>query len=126
MTQRKSKKKLPPQQIALVKKGFDAGAKWAKHWSFEKPLRAELPASKNKAWPRNAIDYFILARLEKEGLQPSPEAPRETLIRRVTLDLTGLPPTPEEVDAFLADRSDNAYEKLVDRLLQSPRYGERM
>ena len=122
----KSKKKLTAQQIDMIKHWIDNGAKWAKHWSFEKPLRAELPAIKNKTWPKNAIDYFILARLEKEGLQPSPEAPRETLIRRVTLDLTGLPPTPEEVDAFLTDRSDNAYEKLVDRLLQSPRYGERL
>ena len=78
------------------------------------------------AWPRNAIDRFILARLEREGLEPSPEAARETLIRRLTLDLTGLPPTVAEVDAFLADRSPAAYERLVDRLLASPRYGERM
>ena len=81
---------------------------------------------KNTAWPRNPIDNFILARLEREGLAPSPEASRETLIRRVSLDLTGLPPTPAEVDAFLQRQSPNAYEKVVDRLLASPRYGERM
>ena len=81
---------------------------------------------KNTAWPRNPIDYFILDRLEREGLAPSPEASREALIRRVSLDLTGLPPTPAEVDAFVQDQSPNAYEKVVDRLLASPRYGERM
>ena len=81
---------------------------------------------KNTVWPKNAIDHFILARLEREGLQPSPEADRTTLLRRVTLDLTGLPPTLAEVDAFLADKSPNAYEKVVDRLLRSPRYGEHM
>ena len=81
---------------------------------------------KNRPWVRNPIDYFVLERLEREGLTPSPEATPETLIRRVTLDLTGLPPTPKEIDTFLSDHSPNAYEKLVDRLLQSPRYGERM
>src|SRR5262249_26499730 len=88
--------------------------------------RPGLPMVRNASWPRNPIDYFIVARLEKEGLTPSPEASRETLLRRVTLDLTGLPPTPREVDQFLADRSPNAYEKVVDRLLASERYGERM
>ena len=81
---------------------------------------------KNAAWPRNAIDSFVLNRLEHEGLTPSPEADRATLLRRVTLDLTGLPPTPAETTAFLADKAPNAYEKVVDRLLASPRYGERM
>ena len=85
-----------------------------------------MPAVKNAQWPRGPIDRFVLARLEAEGLGASPEADKETLIRRVTLDLTGLPPTPEEVDAFLADPSPDAYERLVDRLLASPRYGERM
>ncbi len=80
---------------------------------------------KDTHWPRNAIDRFILARLEEEGLAPSPAADRDTLIRRLSLDLVGLPPTPEEVDAFVADRSPDAYEKLVDRLLASPHYGER-
>ena len=81
---------------------------------------------KNSGWPRNPIDYFILDRLEREGLAPSPEASRETLIRRVSLDLTGLPASPAEIDAFLRDKSPDAYEKVVDRLLASPRYGERM
>src|SRR5207249_11801322 len=92
------------------------------------PKRPEVPLPKVEcvSWPRNAIDSFVLARLEAEGLRPSPEAARTTLIRRVTLDLTGLPPTPEEVDAFLADKRPGAYERVVDRLLASPRYGERM
>jgi hypothetical protein len=96
------------------------------HWSFIAPQRSKLPAVKNKTWPRNAIDYFVLARLEREGIAPAPEADRATLIRRVSFDLTGLPPTPQEIDAFLEDRSPRAYEKIVDRLLASPRYGERM
>src|SRR5581483_7186688 len=102
------------------------GAKWQAHWSFIPPKRPELPAVQQKDWPRNAIDYFVLQRLEREGLKPSPEADRRTLIRRVSLDLTGLPPTPAEVAAFLADRSPNAYENVVDRYLASPHYGERM
>src|SRR5204862_6066658 len=81
---------------------------------------------KGSAGVRNPIDAFVLARLEREGLRPSPEAPKETLLRRVTLDLTGLPPTPEEVEAFLKDASANAYEQVVDRLLASPRFGERL
>src|SRR5262249_2903784 len=105
---------------------IEQGAKWQNHWAFIPPQRPALPAVKDAAWPRNPIDHFVLARLERAGLRPSPEAPRETLIRRVTFDLTGLPPTPEEIDAFLADRSPGAYEKVVDRLLASPRYGERM
>jgi hypothetical protein len=96
------------------------------HWAFVTPRRPDEPAVKNPGWCRNAIDRFILARLEKENLAPSPEAPRETLLRRVTLDLTGLPPTPAEVDAFLADASPDAYPRLVDRLLASPRYGEHL
>jgi len=96
------------------------------HWAFHSPKRPALPTVSNGHWPRNGIDNFILARLDREGLQPSPEADKNTLIRRVTLDLTGLPPTPAEVDAFLADESPDAYEKLVDRLLASSRFGERM
>ena len=96
------------------------------HWSFVSPKTSPLPQVKNSDWPRNEVDHFILAHLEREGLAPSPEADRPTLIRRLTLDLTGLPPTLEEVDAFLADKSPEAYEKVVDRLLASPRYGERM
>lgn len=102
------------------------GAKWEKHWAFLPPTRPKLPAVKNAAWATNPIDRFLLARLEKEGLKPSPPATREKLLRRLTLDLTGLPPTLAELDGFLADKSPNAYEKVVDRLLASPRFGERM
>ena len=84
---------------------MEQGATWGKHWAFEAPARPEIPVLEHRAWPRNPIDAFIGARLEKESLAPSPEAPRETLIRRVTLDLTGIPPTPQEVEAYLADPS---------------------
>jgi hypothetical protein len=126
MPPRRSGRKLSAEQKALLRRWVDEGAAWGKHWAFEKPVRPNLPRVRNAAWVRNPIDRFILARLEREGLTPAPEARRETLLRRVTLDLTGLPPTPAEVDAFLADRSPDAYEKVVDRLLASPRYGERM
>jgi mono/diheme cytochrome c family protein len=119
-------KHLKPEQIALLKRWIDQGAPWTTHWAWIAPRRPPLPKVKDAAWPRNEIDAFILARLEKEGLHPSPEADRITLIRRVTLDLTGLPPTPTEVDAFVHDPSPDAYVKVVDRLLDSPRYGEHM
>jgi len=122
----KSNKKLTPGQIALLKQWIDQGAKWGKHWAFESLLQPRLPRVLDARWPKNPIDNFVLARLEREGLRPSPEAPRTTLIRRVSLDLTGMPPTLADVDAFVEDRSDNAYEKVVDRLLTSPHYGERM
>jgi hypothetical protein len=122
----KSGRKLSTRQIDLLRRWIEQGAKWQKHWAFLAPLRPPLPAVNNSEWLRNAIDAFILARLESEGLAPSPEAERTTLLRRVTLDLTGLPPTPAEVDAFLADDSPDAYDKVVDRLLSSPRYGERL
>ena len=123
----KSKKTLTPGQIDTVRRWIDSGANYATHWAFTPPLRPSVPTiSKSQAPVRNAIDAFIRARLEKEGLNPSAEAQRETLIRRVTLDLTGLPPTPAEVDAFLADKSPMAYETIVDRLVGSTRYGERM
>jgi len=121
-----SNKKLTAAEKGLLKKWIEQGAEYQPHWSIIPPKRPTLPEVKNASWPRNSIDYFILARLEAEGLRPSPEANRATLIRRVTFDLTGLPPTPAEVDAFLADTSSDAYEKLVDRLLASSRYGERM
>ncbi|QOV89464.1 PSD1 and planctomycete cytochrome C domain-containing protein [Humisphaera borealis] len=95
------------------------------HWSFQPMKRVDPPATKDKAWARNSIDAFVLAELEARGLKPSPTADRVTLIRRATFDLTGLPPTPQEVRAFVADDSADAYEKLIDRLLASPRYGER-
>src|SRR5262249_24905616 len=97
----------------------------SEHWAFQAPQRPALPAVKDSAWVRNDIDRFIRARHEREGLQTSPEADRVTLIRRLSLDLLGLPPATAEVDAFLADRSDGAYERLVERLLASPLYGER-
>lgn len=117
---------LPAEKIELLKRWVQEGASWERHWSFIPPQRPALPAVRDKSWPRNALDYFILARLEKENLKPNPEANKAALLRRVTLDLTGLPPTIEEVDAFLADRSPQAYEQAVDRLLASPHYGERL
>jgi hypothetical protein len=117
---------LTDAEIETLRLWVEQGGKWEKHWSFIAPERPPLPSVKNTAWPRNPIDHFILDRLEREGLAPSPEASREILIRRVSLDLTGLPATPVEVDAFVHDQSPNAYERVVDRLLQSPRYGERM
>ncbi|HEY6989097.1 MAG TPA: DUF1553 domain-containing protein [Bryobacteraceae bacterium] len=120
------REKLTAREISLIRDWIAQGAKWEPFWSFIPPKRPPLPAVKDPAWVRNPIDNFILSRLEREGLHPSPEADQRTLIRRVTLDLTGIPPTPAEIDAFLADSSTNAYEKVVDRLLASPRYAERM
>lgn len=122
----KSGKKLTAAQIKTVKQWITEGAEYQAHWSFVPPSRPELPEVKRANWSRNEIDRFILARLEKDKLRPLPEANKETLIRRLSLDLTGLPPTLAEIEAFLADRGANAYEHLVDRLLKSPRYGERM
>src|SRR5437879_3864073 len=128
---------LSSEQINLIRHWIDRGApgpdsaepivaaKPVKHWAFMKPVRPPVPAVKNVAWSRNPVDDFVLARLEKEGIQPSPEADKRTLIRRVSLDLVGLPPTPEEVAKFVADERPDAYERLVDRLLASPHYGER-
>jgi uncharacterized protein DUF1553/uncharacterized protein DUF1549/concanavalin A-like lectin/glucanase superfamily protein/cytochrome c len=121
-----SGRKLTQTEIDLLIEWVRQGARWQGHWAFTTPTRPLLPRIKNTEWPKNAIDYFVLERLEREGMEPSPEADRATLIRRVSLDLTGLPPTPREVEDFLNDKSPNAYEKVVDRLLASPRYGERM
>ncbi len=117
---------LNEKQIELIKRWIDEGAAWKTHWSYAAPERSAPPAVKDKAWVKTPIDFFVLARLEKESLKPSPEADRETLIRRVTLDLTGLPPTPDEVTAFAKDKAPNAYETIVDRLLASRHYGEKM
>ncbi|MFO0929957.1 MAG: DUF1549 domain-containing protein, partial [Gemmataceae bacterium] len=95
------------------------------HWAFRPIVRPAIPLVRDARWPRTTVDRFLLARLEAKGLTPSPEADRRTLIRRVTLDVTGLPPTPEEVEGFVADARNDAYERLVDRLLASPAYGER-
>jgi hypothetical protein len=127
---------LSADQVKRLRDWIDAGAvwpdalagedaPWKRHWAFRPPVRSPLPSVQNTTWPRNPLDRFVLARLEKEGLTPSPEADRVTLLRRLSLDLIGLPPTLEEVDAFLADKSEQAYEKVVDRLLASPHYGER-
>jgi hypothetical protein len=118
-------KKLTAAQKDLLKRWIADGAEYQRHWAFLAPKRPTPPAVKGEKWVRNPIDRFVLARLEKEGLKPSPEADRVTLLRRLALDLTGLPPTPEEVDAFLKDRRPDAYERQVERLLESPHYGER-
>ncbi|MFL6280725.1 MAG: DUF1553 domain-containing protein [Vicinamibacterales bacterium] len=117
---------LTEKQIELLKRWIDQGAQWDTHWAYVPPKRPELPAVQQVSWVRNPIDQFILARLEREGLKPSVEADKETLLRRLTYDLTGLPPTPAETDTFVADAAPDAYEKQVDRLLASPHYGERM
>ena len=117
-------KVISEQQLALVEKWIDQGAHYEEHWSLIPPRRAPVPTVTDTTWPKNPVDQFILARLRKEGLTPAPEAGKAALLRRVTLDLTGLPPTPEEVDAFLADTRPDAYGQAVDRLLASPAYGE--
>ncbi|GBD35388.1 hypothetical protein HRbin36_00500 [bacterium HR36] len=128
------KKPLTAEQIAVIAQWIDQGAKAPEqerpddgrsHWAFRPPVRPPVPAVRNRAWLRNAIDAFILARLEAENIAPSPEADKITLARRVYLDLNGLPPSPVELEAFLHDSRPDAYERLVERLLASPHYGER-
>jgi hypothetical protein len=126
MPPRESNRELTAYEKAILIKWIEQGAEYKPHWAFIKPEKKPLPEVKKKEWTKNPVDYFVLHKLETNGLKPSPEADKETLLRRVTLDLTGLPPTIEETDAFLADNSSNAYEKVVDRLLQSPHYGEKM
>src|SRR5438876_5740479 len=121
----KTGKKLSPAQIETLRRWIAQGAPYATHWAYVKPVRALLPQVRNKRWPQNPIDRFILAKIESSGLKPSPRADRYTLVRRVSLDLTGLPPAPEQVDAFVNDGQRDAYERLVDHLLNSPAYGER-
>ncbi|MEX0678233.1 MAG: DUF1553 domain-containing protein [Pirellulales bacterium] len=117
-------KKLTAEQKELLARWIASGAEYEPHWSYIAPVRPPLPAVKDGSWPRNPIDDFILARLEAEGLKPAPQADRRTLARRVTLELTGLPPEPADVEAFVVDQAPNAYERLVDRLLTSSRWGE--
>ena len=126
MPPRKSNLRLSKDEIAVLRRWIAEGAEYQPHWSLLAPRAAPLPPVQKADWPRNEIDHFVLARLENAGLAPSAEVDKVTLLRRVTLDLTGLPPTPREVDAFLADSSPAAYEGVVERLLASPRYGERM
>jgi hypothetical protein len=122
-------KVLSVEQIALLKRWIDEGAEWRPHWSFERVNRPQPPSVKDEAWVRNPIDRFVLSRLERDGKHPSPTADGTTLMRRLTYDLTGLPPTPAQVNAFLDDTAalgDKAYDKLITRLLESPRFGEHM
>ncbi len=119
-----SERHLTVDEIALLKRWIEAGAPWQTHWAFVSPSRPPLPDVKQSQWVRTPIDRFVLSCLEAEGLSPSPEADRRTLIRRATFDLTGLPPRVEDVNAFLLDKSDDAYEKVLERLLASKNYGE--
>ena len=122
----KSNRRLSADQKKLLERWINEGAAYAQHWAFVAPQRPPLPEVQRTEWVRTPIDRFVLAKLEEEGLTPSPEADRATLIRRLSIDLIGLPPSVEEVDAFINDCDPAAYEKLVDRLLASPHYGERM
>ena len=118
--------KLTKRERQILQAWVKQGAPWQQHWSFIAPSRPAQPKVKNAKWSKNAIDRFVLARLEQSKLSPNQRASRATLIRRVTLDLTGLPPTPKQVQAFVNDKSSNAYERVVDRLLKSRHYAERM
>jgi hypothetical protein len=127
MPPRDSKKPpLTPEQVELIKKWINGGAKYEPHWAYIQPQRPEIPAVKQAAWPRNNIDRFLLADQERRGVGPASEADRVTLVRRLYFDLIGLPPTPAQVDEFTNDTRPDAYEQLVDRLLASPSFGERM
>jgi hypothetical protein len=134
MTAEENSKRMPPdgkaepltkKQIATLKAWIEQGAKWEEHWSFLPPVKPPLPAVSDKAWVRDSLDAFVLARLDREGIKPEAEATREAWLRRASFDLTGLPPAPAEIDEFLKDKSSDAYEKQADRLLASRRYGER-
>jgi hypothetical protein len=118
--------KLSSHEIDLIEKWIKQGAKYEKHWAFVSPKKSPLPEVKDKEWPKNEIDYFILSKQEQRGFSPNEEADRERLLKRLSLDLVGLPPTLKMMDSFLADKSPNAYEKVVDELLQNPAYGEKM
>jgi len=121
-----SGKQLTPHEVELLTQWIKSGAEYSRHWSYEPPVRPAVPAVRDANWSRGDLDRFVLDRIEREGLQPSPEADRFALIRRAALDLTGLPPTLEEVDAFVADESGDAYERMIDRLLAKEAYGEHM
>jgi len=127
---------LSAAEILILKKWVDQGANWPdgasvkdakieRHWAYVKPAKAALPDVKDREWCRNPVDYFVLAKLQGQGLKPSPRADKATLLRRVYLDLIGLPPTVKEVQEFVSDTSPDAYEKVVDRLLASKHFGER-
>lgn len=126
MPTKASNRVLTDYEKAILVKWVEQGAVYKPHWAFITPIKETLPVVKNNSWPKNGIDFFVLNKLEENGLEPVTPADKETLLRRVTLDLTGLPPTLEEIDAFLADQSPDAYEKVVDALLNTPHYGEKM
>jgi hypothetical protein len=117
---------LSPFEVQLIKKWIEQGAKYEKHWAFTAPRKTALPKVSNEKWTKNEIDYFVLNKLDKIGVKPNEEADKERLLKRVSFDLTGLPPTIKMMDEFNADNSANAYEKIVDKLLSSPQYGEHM
>ena len=121
----KTGNRLAPAEVDVLKRWIDQGAEYARHWAWIPPEAFPLPQVRETAWPRNGIDHWILARLEREGLKPSPEADRYTLLRRASLDIRGLPPTPQEVDRFIQDQAPDAYERALDRFLDDPAYGER-
>jgi hypothetical protein len=125
MPPRKAGNRLKPAEVDVLTRWIQEGAKYSQHWALIAPRAEPLPIVKNPSWPRNGIDFWILARLEQEGLQPSPEADPYTLLRRASLDLRGLPPTPQELARFLGDKAPGAFERAVDRFLDDPGYGER-
>lgn len=117
---------LTETEVAIIKQWIEEGAKYEKHWAFVPPVKQEAPKVKNKDWPISEIDFFVLKQMERHGLTPNEEADKERLLRRISLDITGLPPTPEEIDSFVNNTSPDAYEKKIDELLSRPAYGERM
>ncbi len=117
---------LTPEEIELIRKWIVQGAKYEKHWAFIAPVKAPLPKVKNDKWPKNEIDYFVLNKMEEKGLEPNDEADKARLLRRICFDITGLPPTPEMIDKFISNNSSDAYEQMIDTLLQHPSFGERM
>ena len=117
---------LTEAEVAVIKKWIEEGAKYEPHWAFVPPQKSALPQVKNKAWPKNEIDNFVLSKMEEHGLAPNEEADKERLLRRIALDITGLPPTPGMIDSFVKSTDPNVYEKTIDALLQQPAYGERM
>ncbi|WP_448633813.1 DUF1549 domain-containing protein [Pedobacter panaciterrae] len=126
MPPKSSNLKLTANEISIIEKWIKQGAKYEKHWAFTPPKAPQMPKIKDAKWVKNEIDYFVLDKLEHKGVVPNPEADKERLLKRASLDITGLPPSIEMMDKFLADSSSNAYEKVVESLLSSPAYGERM
>ncbi|MBE9462618.1 PSD1 and planctomycete cytochrome C domain-containing protein [Dyadobacter subterraneus] len=126
MPPQSSNLKLSNHEISLIEKWIKQGAKYEKHWAFVAPVKPALPKVAMKEWPKNEIDYFILQKQEQKGLAPNQEADKERLLKRLSLDITGLPPTLQMMDSFLADNSAGAYENMVDKLIQNPAYGEKM